>query len=56
MDNAAPLCFDCHMYAGSDYYSQKHPRGTKYTIAEIKRGLETDFTMTSPMAAYLRDL
>ena len=36
-DNAVALCFDCHMYAGQAYYSTKHPRGTKYTLSEIKK-------------------
>ena len=34
MDNAIPLCFDCH----SDVlaYNVRHPRGSKYRIKELK--------------------
>lgn len=34
MDNAIPLCFDCH----SDVmgYNTQHPRGSKYRILELK--------------------
>lgn len=35
MDNAIALCFDCH--ADMINYDPKHPKGTKYTISELKR-------------------
>ncbi len=34
IDNAIPLCFDCHASVG--YYNTKHPRGKKYSIKELK--------------------
>jgi 5-methylcytosine-specific restriction endonuclease McrA len=34
MDNAIPLCFDCHSKIGK--YNPKHPLGTKYKEAELK--------------------
>jgi hypothetical protein len=33
-DNCIPLCFDCHGDMRS--YDHKHPKGTKYTTAELK--------------------
>lgn len=37
IENAVALCFDCHMYAGAEYYSPQHPRGTKYSVKEVRR-------------------
>lgn len=34
VDNLIPLCFDCHQEVGS--YNPKHPKGSKYTIDELK--------------------
>ena len=34
IDNAIPLCFDCHADVG--HYNTKHPRGRKYSILELK--------------------
>ena len=34
-ENAVPLCFDCH--ADMRSYDAKHPKGTKYSEAELKR-------------------
>lgn len=34
IDNAMPLCFDCHAAVG--HYNASHPRGRKYSIAELK--------------------
>lgn len=33
-DNAIPLCFDCHAEIHS--YNDKHPKGNKYRIEELK--------------------
>lgn len=33
-ENAIPLCFDCH--ADQTSYDKKHPKGSKYTSAELK--------------------
>lgn len=34
IDNAIPLCFDCHSEVHR--YNNEHPRGTKYKIDELK--------------------
>ncbi len=34
LDNAIPLCFDCHAAIG--HYSREHPRGKKYSIPELR--------------------
>lgn len=34
IDNAMPLCFDCHAAIG--HYNREHPRGRKYSIDELK--------------------
>lgn len=34
-DNAIPLCFDCHAEVGQ--YNSEHPKGTKFSEAELKR-------------------
>lgn len=34
-ENAISLCFDCHCDAG--HYNPKHPRGTKFSPAELKK-------------------
>lgn len=38
IDNAIPLCFDCHADIGR--YNDDHPKGTKYKPAELKAGRE----------------
>lgn len=35
MENAIPLCFNCHAIIGA--YSAKHPKGNKYSNTEIKK-------------------
>ncbi len=35
LDNAIALCFDCHADAG--HYNPEHPRGTKFSKAELYR-------------------
>jgi hypothetical protein len=35
LDNAIPLCFDCH--ADMRSYDFKHPKGNKYSEAELRR-------------------
>lgn len=32
-ENCIPLCFDCHAEAG--HYNEKHPKGTKFSPAEL---------------------
>lgn len=34
IDNAIPLCFDCHSEVMR--YNERHPRGTKYKVLELK--------------------
>ena len=34
IDNAIPLCFECH--AEVNHYSDSHPRGRKFTIEELR--------------------
>jgi len=35
IDNAIPLCDDCHNDAG--HYNDRHPKGTKFSIPELKK-------------------
>lgn len=35
INNAIPLCFDCHSDAG--HYNNNHPKGTKFSINELTR-------------------
>ena len=37
LDNAIPLCYDCHGKIGR--YNPEHPLGTKYKIKELKAKL-----------------
>jgi hypothetical protein len=34
IDNAIPLCFDCHSKIG--HYNKEHPKGNKYRVEELK--------------------
>jgi len=38
LDNAIPLCFDCHAAIG--HYNREHPRGKKYSISELRERRE----------------
>lgn len=38
IDNAIPLCFDCH--GSVQHYNPKHPKGNKYKPDELKRRRE----------------
>src|SRR5258706_8287563 len=38
IDNAMPLCFDCH--SDVNRYNNEHPRGTKYKIDELRNRRE----------------
>lgn len=35
IENAIPLCFDCHSWV--QHYNREHPRGTKYKVEELRR-------------------
>ena len=37
LENAIVLCYECHEFAGADYYSARHPKGSKYTVEELRR-------------------
>src|SRR5437667_11791297 len=39
LDNAIPLCLDCHTDAG--HYNPRHPRGTKFSPTELKVARDT---------------
>ena len=41
LDNAIPLCFDCHSDMTS--YHFKHPKGTKYTESELRKHRDSWF-------------
>jgi hypothetical protein len=45
LDNAIVLCFDCHADAG--HYNQRHPRGTKFSRAELRAAKEKWFGIVS---------
>ena len=55
IENAIVLCFDCHTDAG--HYNPRHPRGIKYSKAELIRARDTWFRrvteggLTDPGAA-----
>lgn len=34
LENCIPVCFDCHADVG--HYNPRHPRGTKYSAAELR--------------------
>lgn len=38
IDNAIPVCYDCHAHIG--IYNEKHPRGNKYKSEELKKRRE----------------
>ena len=35
LENCIPLCFNCHAEAG--HYNSEHPKGTKYSSAELRK-------------------
>lgn len=45
LENAIPLCFDCH--ADMRSYDSKHPKGTKYSEAELRRHRDAWFQKVS---------
>jgi hypothetical protein len=38
IDNAIPLCFDCHGHV--EHYNSEHPVGTKYRVEELRQRRE----------------
>jgi hypothetical protein len=38
LENAIPLCFDCHSDAG--HFNIRHPKGTKFSISELSKARE----------------
>jgi hypothetical protein len=48
LDNAIPVCFDCHCTIG--HYVDTHPRGKKYGIEELTRRRDQIYVeQTSPL-------
>jgi hypothetical protein len=45
LDNCIPLCFDCHANVG--HYNPRHPKGTKYSVGELRKHRDTWFSATS---------
>lgn len=39
--NGIPVCFDCH--ADVEHYNSKHPKGSKYSVTELKKHRENWF-------------
>jgi hypothetical protein len=59
IDEAMPLCFDCHAAVG--HYNRRHPRGKKYTIPELKSRREQVYDehtshLVSPVVCTLTQL
>lgn len=52
LDNCIPLCLECH--ADQSTYDHKHPKGTKYTEAELRRHKAgwIDKCRNGPVVAY----
>ena len=50
-DNCIPICFDCH---SDQVYDQQHPRGTKYSEAELRMHRDRWYAKVanSPAARY----
>lgn len=42
LENCIPLCFDCHADVG--HYNPQHPKGTKYSITELRKHRDTWFS------------
>lgn len=53
LDNAIVLCFNCHAEAG--HYNPRHPRGTKYSPAELRRHRDEWWVLTSTVD-HLREI
>jgi hypothetical protein len=51
-DNGIPLCFDCH--AEVNAYNNRHPRGRKYTPAELRQHRDHWFSQVAAGAAARR--
>jgi HNH endonuclease len=54
IDNAIPLCFQCHAEAG--HYNPRHPRGTKYAPSELRRHRDSWYEAVAASAAALSSL
>jgi hypothetical protein len=49
LENCAPLCFDCHADVG--HYNPQHPKGTKFSPAEVRRHRDEWFKVAGDLAA-----
>ncbi|KYG82630.1 hypothetical protein AWN68_12605 [Roseivirga echinicomitans] len=45
LENAIPLCFDCHADAG--HYNSRHPKGTKFSIPELTNARDDWYKLVS---------
>jgi len=52
-ENAIPVCFDCHSDAG--HYFAKHPKGTKFSIKELKKHKESWFKIVEKNSIPLKN-
>ena len=39
LDNAIPVCFDCHSDAG--HFNNRHPKGSKFSIPELRKARDS---------------
>ncbi|CAA0254792.1 HNH endonuclease [Tenacibaculum maritimum] len=52
-ENAIPLCFDCHSDAG--HYFAKHPKGTKFSIKELRKHKKSWFNIVEKNSIPLKN-
>lgn len=45
LENAIPLCFDCHADAG--HYNSRHPKGTKFSVPELTKARDEWYQFVS---------
>ena len=51
--NCIPLCFDCHADAG--HYNVRHPKGTKYSVTELRGHRDRWFKVMADLASLEQD-
>src|SRR5680860_1676468 len=52
-ENSIALCFDCHSDAG--HYFAQHPKGTKFSIKELKKHKESWFSIVEKNSIPLKN-
>ena len=45
LENAIPLCFDCHSDAG--HFNNRHPKGSKFSIPELTKSRDNWYNLVS---------